>query len=1278
MKQKQFYLSIILIATCMFSRVFGTDCYTQAPLPATAIEINQSSAYFGYSVSDAGDVNGDGYGDVIAGAYMYNNVEYDEGRVYIFHGSATGISDTPALTLESNQANAKFGNAVSSAGDVNNDGYDDIIVGAYLFDNGQLNEGRAYIYLGSTTGINPLSAITVESNQDDANFGVSVSDAGDINGDGYDDVIVGSDLFDNGQVNEGRVFVFNGTSGGINTVASATLENNHELSEFGFSISAAGDINNDGYDDIIVGSYKYDAGIGSDAGRAYIYKGSAGGIITTASSLTGIGSFNSYFGYSVSGAGDLNNDGYDDVIVGEPQGDYLAADGGHALIFHGSPTGVITTPVTSLYGDEYFGKFGYSVSAAGDIDNDGYDDIIVGSLFYDNDQDNEGRALIFKGSSTGVSTTIFSTMESDQTLSYFAAVVSTAGDVNNDGFDDLIVGAHSFENEQTNEGKIFVYHGSNCITSTFHPDSDADGFGSSTASVVTCTIPDGYLTDNSDCNDENIGQNPLTTWYLDSDADFYYTGTGSAVTQCATPGVGYAFEGIIGTGDCDDSNYQKYPGASEQPDTLDNDCNGLVDDGINWIYGGILESNQILGEMGNISDAGDINGDGFDDIITGSTLFDNGQTDEGRVFIYNGSAGGIITTASATLESNQTNAYFGSVAGAGDVNNDGYDDIIVGATGYDGATPNVGKIYIYHGSSIGINTIPATTFQGGFTETKIGNSVSCAGDVNGDGFDDVIAGARGYNSNTGRMYILHGSASGVSATPATSILGSQTACYFGSSVDGAGDVNGDGFDDVIVGASNYDNGETNEGRAYIYHGSATGIITTPVTILENNNTESNFGFSVSGVGDINNDGYDDIVVGAPDYIVLDTAVGGAFVYLGSPAGIGIIPDIVIEGDRNYADLGFSVVGIGDINNDEYDDVAFGAPYYDNGQYLEGRVFIYHGNETGIDVAAPEMIERNQPSAYFGYAVSGAGDINGDGLPDLAVSAQKFDNGETDEGAAFIYYSSICTPSPELCNTLDDNCNGLIDDAITETISITAGGLISFCQGGSVLLTATYSGATAQWKKNGATIPGATSATYNVTTKGNYSCVTTSACDTTESTPIFVNVIKNPNASISAGGPTTFCTGGSVVLTEAAVAGCTYQWYKGATPIVGATALTYTATTSGNYKCRVTKAATGCYKNSNAIAVSVPCKEGLPAGEVGEMTTNEIQVYPNPANEIIFIQSNNTYEKNIQIIDAIGQIVMAEKTQLDILQFNIADLPAGVYVVQVNERNKSTTINFIKQ
>ena len=266
----------------------------------------------------------------------------------------------------------------------------------------------------------------------------------------------------------------------------------------------------------------------------------------------------------------------------------------------------------------------------------------------------------------------------------------------------------------------------------------------------------------------------------------------------------------------------------------------------------------------------------------------------------------------------------------------------------------------------------------------------------------------------------------------------------------------------------------------------------------------------------------------------------------------------------------------------------------------------------------------------------------------------------------------CSPSPEICNSLDDNCNGLIDDGITETISITAGGPITFCQGGSVSLTATYSGATVQWKKNGTNIPGATSATYNVTTKGNYTCVTTSACDTVESTSIFVNVIKNPNASISAGGPTTFCAGGSVVLTEVAVAGCTFQWYKGATPIAGATSLTYTATTSGNYKCRVTKAATGCYKNSNAIAVSVPCREG------DNIIENTFSLYPNPANNFITIETDFSTEKTIYITDALGQIVKTITTSENNITIDLLGIASGIYFIKMEDGINSVTQKFVKK
>jgi len=327
---------------------------------------------------------------------------------------------------------------------------------------------------------------------------------------------------------------------------------------------------------------------------------------------------------------------------------------------------------------------------------------------------------------------------------------------------------------------------------------------------------------------------------------------------------------------------------------------------------------------------------------------------------------------------------------------------------------------------------------------------------------------------------------------------------------------------------------------------------------------------------------------------------------------------------------------------------------------------YGGNKDDAIVCATLSLDGNL--ILGGYSYSG---LSGDKSEPNLGGTNNFD-------IWLINLMPECIPATETCNSLDDNCNGLIDDGITETISITAGGPITFCQGSSVSLTATYSGATVQWKKNGTNIPGATSATYNVTTKGNYSCVTTSACGTAESTPIFVNVIKNPNANISAGGPTTFCAGGSVVLTEVAVAGCTYQWYKGASPIAGATSLTYTATTSGNYKCRVTKAATGCFKNSNAIAVSVPCREGLPAGEAGEMVENETVVYPNPALNVLTIKTNNNQIKIINLYDALGRLINSQIASENEVFLNVENLPAGTYFIQIVEHQIVSTYNFIKQ
>src|SRR5262245_8230060 len=168
-------------------------------------ESDQAGAEFGFAVSTAGDVNGDGYSDVIVGAFYYDNGQTDEGRAFVYHGSASGLGSSPAWTAEGDQASAYFGDSVSTAGDVNGDGYSDVVVGARDYDNGpDVNEGRAYVYHGSVSGLATSPAWTAVSNQAFAGFGWSVSTAGDVNGDGYSEVIVGAALYDNGQTDEGR------------------------------------------------------------------------------------------------------------------------------------------------------------------------------------------------------------------------------------------------------------------------------------------------------------------------------------------------------------------------------------------------------------------------------------------------------------------------------------------------------------------------------------------------------------------------------------------------------------------------------------------------------------------------------------------------------------------------------------------------------------------------------------------------------------------------------------------------------------------------------------------------------------------------------------------------------------------------------------------------------------------------------------------------------------------------------------------------------------------
>ena len=255
---------------------------------------------------------------------------------------------------------------------------------------------------------------------------------------------------------------------------------------------------------------------------------------------------------------------------------------------------------------------------------------------------------------------------------------------------------------------------------------------------------------------------------------------------------------------------------------------------------------------------------------------------------------------------------------------------------------------------------------------------------------------------------------------------------------------------------------------------------------------------------------------------------------------------------------------------------------------------------------------------------------------------------------------------ELCNAIDDNCNVTIDEGVVSA-TITPGGPTSFCKGTNVVLSANAGvGYTYQWTKNGNNIGGATSINYTATQTGNYAVkvTVTGGCFTTSATTV-VTVNPTPTATITTPDGTDLCGHVNVRLKANNGAGLTYQWYKGATAIGGATALTYFATTTGNYKVKVTNA-TGCSKTSAAISIVKTCREEI-------MINNEgFNIYPNPTANNFTIELNTTTKElvaTIQIFNMVGEEIYFENVSLinGSLNENISlqnVIPDGLYVINV--------------
>ena len=413
----------------------------------------------------------------------------------------------------------------------------------------------------------------------------------------------------------------------------------------------------------------------------------------------------------------------------------------------------------------------------------------------------------------------------------------------------------------------------------------------------------------------------------------------------------------------------------------------------------------------SVSTAGNINNDAYDDIIVGSPGYNDGGTDlEGRIEVRFGSAGG--PGGLWSYDSDVDFATLGtSVSGGGDFDNDGFDDIIAGAPSFDIEPLFGGAAFAFYGSASGLPSSPDWSVSGGTSGMSFGSAVAVAGDVDNDNYDDVIVGAPqrtvGF-AGEGGAFLYRGSASGLLATPTSWMpVGGATGVRFGASVASAGDVNNDGFDDVIVGAPNAASGQATEGLAYVYHGSPTGLSASPDQTLQVNQLAAAFGWSVASAGDINNDGYDDVIVGAKEYDVDQTNEGAAFIFYGSATGIDPAIGAPLHGDKGNADYGISVSSAGDYNGDGYDDVVVGASTTNNGLTRAGRVYLYLGSPFGL--VPFQVMEGEQVDAEFGVAVARGGDTDGDNLDDFVAASHLFDDGQTNEGLARV---NAGTPGPD--------------------------------------------------------------------------------------------------------------------------------------------------------------------------------------------------------------------------------------------------------------------------
>jgi len=442
----------LTITLCLLLGLGVSAGHAQTVWPLQSNNLD-SNGDFGIAVDRVGDVTGDGDSEVIVGAEEEDINSDGDGSVHIYQGTGISVSSfgSPNSTI-----NGNFGGSVSYAGDLGGGAAPDVLVGASNEDTDGINRaGAAYAFTHTGTRIRTFKSPNIE---DDGSFGGSVNSIADLTGDGTREVLIGAprETVSSGGTDydrAGRLYVMNGATGAlIHTLSSRTPETD---GNFGVSADAIGDVDGDNAPDIVVGAKDEDVDGSDGAGRAYVFSGATGAHLYTLTSadVQPGGSFGG--GDSVAGVGDINGDGTPDLAVAAGGEDGGETTSGNVYLFSGDGSLLYILPSPS---PTFLGNFGTAVDGMPDVNDDGYDDFVVGAKSEGTNGDNAGLVYLF----SGVDGTVIKTLRSDdpEDGGKFGADVAYAGDVEGDNIPDVVSGALEENVDGTGDaGSAYIHTG---------------------------------------------------------------------------------------------------------------------------------------------------------------------------------------------------------------------------------------------------------------------------------------------------------------------------------------------------------------------------------------------------------------------------------------------------------------------------------------------------------------------------------------------------------------------------------------------------------------------------------------------------------------------------------------------------------------------------------------------------------------------------------------------------------------------------------------------------